>query len=107
LKRQIEKLGGLCLKWVSPSFTGVPDRLCLLPGGRIVFTEVKAKNGKLSQRQHEVLNKLNQLQFDTAVIYSTEDVDELTKAYTAPQGPDQDTDAYWTDPTVVRTTSLL
>ena len=26
--------GGLCPKWVSPGFGGVPDRIILLPGGR-------------------------------------------------------------------------
>lgn len=41
LKKRIEEKGGLCLKWVSPGYTGVPDRIVLLPGGRIFFVEVK------------------------------------------------------------------
>jgi len=37
--------GGLCLKWVCPGWLGVPDRICLLPGGRIFFVETKRPRG--------------------------------------------------------------
>lgn len=50
LRLYIKSLGGLCLKWVSPGFTGVPDRIILLRGN-IWFVELKAPNGRLSDRQ--------------------------------------------------------
>ena len=41
----VKRYGGMCLKWVCPGWSGVPDRIILLPGGRIVFVETKRPNG--------------------------------------------------------------
>ena len=61
LVERIEKLGGLCLKWVSPGRRNVPDRIVLLPGGMINFVEVKAP-GKIpsvgQMREHQRLRNL-------------------------------------------------
>lgn len=57
LRRFIEMLGGLCLKWVSPQYNGVPDRIIFL-GGIIFLVELKASKGNTSARQlfvHEEL----------------------------------------------------
>lgn len=52
LRREVEALGGLCLKWVCPGWSGVPDRIALLPGGRVYFIELKRpKGGKISKMQ--------------------------------------------------------
>jgi hypothetical protein len=40
---EIKKSGGLCPKFVSPGFDGMPDRIVLLPKGQIAFVEVKAR----------------------------------------------------------------
>ena len=37
----VRKMGGLCIKFVSPGLDGVPDRIILLPGGHIGFAEIK------------------------------------------------------------------
>lgn len=53
--------GGLALKFVSPGFDGMPDRLILLPGGKIAFVEVKAHGMKprpLQTRRHGMLRWL-------------------------------------------------
>lgn len=42
----IKQLGGLCWKFVSPNLAGVPDRVVVMPGGRVYFIELKAP-GKL------------------------------------------------------------
>lgn len=47
LKNEVQKLGGLALKFTSPGMTGVPDRLILLPNGKTVFVEMKAPGKKL------------------------------------------------------------
>lgn len=39
---EVKKRGGLAVKFVSPGFNGVPDRLVLFPGGRLAFVELKA-----------------------------------------------------------------
>lgn len=51
LKKQVEKLGGLCLKFVSPGTTGVPDRKILMPFGLEYFVELKKDGETLSPRQ--------------------------------------------------------
>ena len=38
----LRRVGGLALKFVSPGFSGVPDRLVLIPDGKVAFVEVKA-----------------------------------------------------------------
>lgn len=56
----VKKCGGKAYKWVSPGETGVPDRLCIFPGGVVVFVELKrpgVKDGR-SVRQKKVQNKL-------------------------------------------------
>lgn len=42
LTTEAKKRGGLAVKFVSPGFNGVPDRLVLFPGGRMAFVELKA-----------------------------------------------------------------
>lgn len=53
--------GGLALKFISPGFSGMPDRLILLPGGGYGFVEVKGP-GKtprpLQLARHEMLRSL-------------------------------------------------
>lgn len=57
LRRQIKLLGGRCLKFVSPGFSGVPDRIILLPGGHVVFAELKAP-GKRERKLQEYVQQL-------------------------------------------------
>ena len=33
----VRKMGGEAFKWVSPGNDGVPDRIVMLPGGRLIF----------------------------------------------------------------------
>ena len=46
LIKAVRQSGGLALKFVSPGFNGVPDRLLLFDGGRAAFAEVKAPGEK-------------------------------------------------------------
>lgn len=57
LKKCVEQNGGLCLKFVSPSMNGVPDRIVLLPHGRIFFVELKAP-GKKAKPHQERLHRI-------------------------------------------------
>lgn len=47
LRKAVEDEGGLCLKWVCPGHTGVPDRMILFPGGIIAFVELKRPGAKV------------------------------------------------------------
>ena len=79
LKRGIEALGGTCEKFTSPGTRGVPDRLIMLPGGRIIFVETKAPKkvpNPLQAKDHERRRKLG---CDVRVIDTVEKVDEFLK----------------------------
>lgn len=51
LVSETKKLGGLCLKYSNPNMVGYPDRLVLLPGGKLVWVELKSKGKKPSKVQ--------------------------------------------------------
>lgn len=75
LRKTVEAAGGKCLKWVCPGWTGVPDRLVLLPGGRIIFVETKRpKGGVLSPMQKTWRRWLIELGF---TYYTIWDYDNL------------------------------
>ena len=70
-----KKYNGLCLKWVCPGWAGVPDRIVLLPGGRIIFVELKRpKGGVLSTRQKWWRRKIIELGFHHWVIWDAENL---------------------------------
>ena len=57
----VKAIGGLALKFTSPGFDGVPDRIVLLPGGKMAFVEVKAPGEKtrpLQLARHRLLRRL-------------------------------------------------
>ncbi len=59
LVRQIKTIipKALCLKLVSPGFAGVPDRIILLPGAKVVFAELK-KPGKKPRKLQKYIHGL-------------------------------------------------
>lgn len=61
LKKEIEKLGGYCWKFVSPGAAGVPDRIILLPGGRVVFAELKAPGQKPKKIQVKIQDGIREM----------------------------------------------
>lgn len=81
-EREIEKKlvdavktqGGVCWKFVSPGTAGVPDRIILMPMGRIAFVEVKAPGEsprKLQLARHRLLRRLG---FKTFVLDNPEQI---------------------------------
>ena len=63
LVKAVKSMGGLALKFVSPGFDGVPDRLVLLPGGKIAFIELKAPGETLRPLQVRRKRQLEGLGF--------------------------------------------
>ena len=61
LRKAVERAGGRCLKWVCPGHTGVPDRIIIMPGGRVYFAELKAPGEKERARQEYVQQRLRKL----------------------------------------------
>ena len=70
----VKAAGGLALKFASPGFDGVPDRLALLPGGRMAFVEVKAPGKKPRPLQLARHRQLRQLGFKVYVLDDEEQI---------------------------------
>ena len=68
LRDGVKALGGICWKFVSPGTTGVPDRLIILPGGRIIFVELKADTGRTSAIQQYRINELRNIGADVRIL---------------------------------------
>lgn len=82
LVREVKQRGGLCWKFVSPGNNGVPDRIVLLPNGRIAFVETKAPGKKpkpLQLVRHETLRKLG---FSVYVIDRMEQITKVIQELT-------------------------
>lgn len=77
LVKRVKEAGGMAAKWVSPGMSGVPDRIVFLPGGRIIFVEVKAPGKKLRPLQVHVRGQLEALGVDFRVVDSKESVNAL------------------------------
>ena len=61
LVKAVKSAGGLAPKFISPGYDGMPDRLVLMPGGRVAFVEVKATGCKprpLQIQRHGLLRRL-------------------------------------------------
>ena len=73
LCKAVKRAGGKCVKWTAPGTTGVPDRIILMPGGRIYFAETKAPGEHERARQEYVQRQLRALGF---TVFSSVDSDE-------------------------------
>jgi len=74
LVAEVKKRGGICPKWVCPSFDGMPDRIVLMPHSHVAFVEVKAPGEKprpLQQSRHRMLRRLG---FKVFVLDAIEDI---------------------------------
>ena len=74
LVKAVKARGGICPKWVSPGFDGVPDRLVFLPGRHFGLVEVKAPGEKprsLQVSRHRLLAKLG---FPTYILDGEEQI---------------------------------
>ena len=73
----VRKSGGLALKFVSPGYDGVPDRLILIAYGKVGFVEVKAPSKKpraLQLKRHRELRKLG---FKVYVLDNPDDIEKI------------------------------
>lgn len=73
----IKMLDGMCLKFISPSNAGVPDRLVILPSGKIIFVELKTDVGRLSKIQEHTIDEMKKRNADVRVLYGMKDVEDF------------------------------
>nr|DAO02126.1 MAG TPA: Nuclease [Caudoviricetes sp.] len=74
LVREIKKLGGVSFKFISPGNAGVPDRIVIIPTGKVVFVELKTDKGKLTKLQESQIRKISGLGAEVKVLYGIEGV---------------------------------
>jgi hypothetical protein len=77
LVKAVKAARGLCPKFISPGMDGMPDRLILMPEGRIAFIEVKAPGKKPRPLQLHRHNQLRQLGFRVFVLDDPEQIRDL------------------------------
>lgn len=65
----IREAGGWAVKFTSPGSAGVPDRLVLMPGGRVIFVELKTDTGRVTPLQQQTHNRMRNLGMDVRVLY--------------------------------------
>ena len=87
LRREIEKMGGLCLKFTSPGNAGVPDRIIILPGGRVWFAEIKTTGGRVRPLQKWWQKRLQKVGIRSLVIHNRVEAEVfITLLREAPDG---------------------
>lgn len=70
LVKKVKAAGGTAYKFTSPGRKAVPDRLVLLPGGRMVFVECKAPGEQPRADQVREHIRLRALGFKVVVLDS-------------------------------------
>ena len=77
LRKDVKAAGGLALKFVSPGYAGVPDRIVLMPGGMMCFAELKAPGKVMRPLQMKRKKQLESLGFKVFCIDSMEQIKDL------------------------------
>lgn len=80
LQTAVRKAGGIALK--NTGYAGIPDRLLVLPNGKIVWVEMKAPNGRLSKIQKTIIKQLRELGHDVRVVSNMQETEELINEVT-------------------------
>ncbi len=73
----VKRLGGLCVKFVSPGTPGVPDRIIITATGKIIFVELKTETGRLAKIQRYTIEQMMRRGADVRVIKGLDSVKEL------------------------------
>ncbi|XBX05601.1 VRR-NUC domain-containing protein [Enterocloster clostridioformis] len=77
LAAAVKKHGGICPKFTSPGFDGMPDRIVLMPNGKMAFMEVKAPGEKPRPLQRARHGMLKRLGFKVYVLDSVEQIEMI------------------------------
>ena len=80
----VKTAGGVCWKFTSPGTAGIPDRIVLLPSGRIAFVEVKASGEKPRPLQRLRIRTLRRLGFKAFVLDTPEQIGGIIDAIQTP-----------------------
>lgn len=77
LVQRAREAGMPCLKYSNPNMVGYPDRIVVVPGGNVVWVELKSKGHRPSKIQRQRFKELEDLGHWVSVIDCKADVDNL------------------------------
>lgn len=77
LVKRVKEVQARAAKFVSPGWSGVPDRIIIAPGGLIVFVECKAPGEKPRKLQSYRMRQLSELGHKVATVDTYGSVDRL------------------------------
>lgn len=77
LVKAVRSTGGIAPKFVSPGYSGMPDRIVLLPGGHVGFVEVKAPGCSPRPLQLARYGQLRELGFTVYVLDDVKRIGEI------------------------------
>ena len=80
----VKTAGGVCWKFTSPGTAGIPDRIVLLPSGKIAFVEVKAPGETPRPLQRLRIRTLRRLGFKAFVLDSPDQIGGILDAIQTP-----------------------
>lgn len=80
----VKSFDGVCWKFVSPGISGVPDRIILMPNGRIAFVELKALGKEMRPLQVRRKRQLEALGFRVYCIDCKEQIMEVLNEIRTP-----------------------
>ena len=79
----VYKAGGMCVKLSPMNYVGIPDRMVLLPGGRLVFVECKKpKRGKIAKIQGWWRDRLIGLGFEHRYVFTKDEAKQVVEEFT-------------------------
>jgi hypothetical protein len=80
-RAQAKLYGMLYIKLIPFGRIGIPDRLVLAPGGRVLFLEIKTEKGIQSKRQEMWQRRLRTLGFLAVCSYGLENTMSVLDAF--------------------------
>ena len=86
LVREIEARGGMALKYTSQYHRGIPDRIILMPYGRIYFVELKSTGEKPNYIQRYAMRQLQERGFAAWVVDDSRKLEQFLLTVDTDQG---------------------
>lgn len=77
LVSEVKKMGGLCPKFISPGLDGVPDRIVLLPEGKMAFVETKAPGKMMRPLQLRRKEQFEALGYDVYCVDNADSIQDI------------------------------
>lgn len=77
--KYVESVGGMAVKLLSQFINGLPDRMFLFPGGRVIFVEFKSTGCKPRKIQAVIMRRISDLGFTVMVVGTVNEYEELIR----------------------------